>query len=842
MGIDIELGTYVTDVESGICYVSIVDAEGDLRNPTFTGRAIITISSKDSTVETRGCGEWELRLSGYPGILATRFEHGMYEVGVDIRPGIYTSSANDGRCVWFTVDDFSHRPARENLITWWKTGTPIVEIPSDANGFYSIRCGTWERREGSVTPDTPLEQFSDGSYLVGIDIAPGTYATDAGEGICNWFRTAPFGDTVPDNSGGYVSVGRQIATVLPTDTSFFSEGCGTWNPLEEALSDSQPEQTIRTGTLAVGAEVQPGIYFANAAENRVCRWFTLRGFAGRPDDIVSSGIGILRGIVELHEDVIGFRSVDCEAWTFLEDRLTDITIPDSFSDGEHIVNLHVAPGIYTSPGPENGRCSWRRFSGFNDSIENQTAVRNPVGRNIAEITDKDVIFKTFGCGSWERLDLDDESMLLDSFVQGTWGVNTEVTPGTYVADIPDGRTCFWSRLSAFTGEPADFTATDSAIGQSVATVQHFDVGFYSDGCGAWQLASGISELGSPAPKTEFADGVHIVGRDIAPGTYLASGLENEICFWSRLDGFDGDPFNRLTVYASSGQAIATVLASDEGFRSFGCGVWRTIDTGTKLESFSDGTYRVSVDINPGTYIATSALDATCKWRRISDFTWTTGVTAESIASGQKIVTISEDDVGFYSFGCGEWQPFNIDDAKSVETMPRRFSNGSYLVGVHIEPGSYYSIPRRGAGCRWQRVRGFTGDAADVVSRGKSDDRWIVTIAASDVGFVTQGCGIWRNLDTALKIGPFSSFTDGVYRIGADIVPGTYVASVPVQEFIDGQPVPQCGWQTLSDFSHSGDGVIESGSGRGRIEVVLNDYNAGFMSSDCGEWHLLPSLP
>ena len=766
----------------------------------------------------------------------------MFEIGVDIRPGIYTANGNNGSCLWFTVDDFSYQPAHQNLITWWKTGTPVIEIPREATGFYSIRCGTWEHRERGMTPDTPLEEFSDGSHLVGIDIAPGIYAADAGEGLCNWFRTAPFGDTALDSSGGYVSTGRQIATVLANDSSFFSEGCGTWKPLDLVLEGSVPVQTFGDGTMTVGTEIQPGVYYANAVGNRACRWFVLSGFSGRPEDIVSSGGGVLRGIVELPPNVVGFRSIDCETWTIVDESRTGIEFPDSFGDGEHIVGIHIEPGIYASPGPESGRCSWRRIVGFNDSSANQIAVRNPVGRNIAEITDEDGIFKTFDCGKWERIDFDDQIPNLDTFVQGTWSVDAEIIPGTYVAEVPDGRACFWSRLSAFTGEPEDFAATDLAIGQSVATVQHYDIGFYSDGCGTWNLTSDNSELGKPELKTEFADGVHIVGRDIAPGTYLASGKEDENCLWSRLSGFDGDPFNRVTVYASQGQAIATILAFDKGFRSFGCGIWRAVETGMTLETFSDGTYRVGADIQPGTYITNSAADATCKWRRLSDFTWTTGVTAEKIASGQKIITIRDNDAGFSSFGCGEWQPFNVDTAEPIDIMPNRFSNGSYVVGVHIKPGTYYAIPHRGAGCRWQRVLDFTGDVEDTLASGEADDRWIVTIDPSDIGFVTQGCGIWRNLETALNIGPFSEFSDGVYRIGADIVPGAYVANVPTEDFLQGKPVPECRWQTLSNFSHLADDVIGRGNGKGRIEVILTDSITGFMSHDCGEWHLLRPLP
>ena len=676
----------------------------------------------------------------------------MYEVGVDISPGIYTAGSNDGRCVWFVVDDFNHHPAPGNLITWWKTGDPIVEITPDDAGFYSFRCGSWNRREAEFAEE-PAKQFGDGSYLVGVDIAPGTYTADAGEEYCDWFRTAPFGDTSPDNSGGYVSKGQQIATIFASDSSFYSKGCGTWHQLDPGSTDAEPKRVIGQGTLAVGSSVAPGVYFADAIENRHCRWFTLRGFAGRPADILDSGNGIIRGIVELTSDMDGFRSIDCGEWVMLSDA-TRLEVPSTFGDGEHIVDVHVAPGIYASPGAERGRCSWRRFADFGGSGAAQLAARNPIGRNIAQIESHDAVFSSFGCGYWELFNSVNEGILLETFGHGTWAVESEIASGTYAADVPDGSTCFWSRLSAFTGEPTDFVTTEIAVGRSVTTLRHFDAGFYSDGCGVWNLVPNVADVEIAVPDSQFYDGVYIVGHDIAPGTYISSGTEGEVCFWSRLTGFDGDYFNRLNVYASRGQAIATILASDVGFRSFGCGEWHVMDQRSpKIQLFANGTFEVGIDIAPGAYIATDTPDATCKWRRLSDFTWTSGTIVEMKASGQKIVTIRDNDIGFASYGCGQWNPLVVEEHNPADPLPTQFSGGSYVVGADIEPGTYYSVPRRGGGCRWRRVTGFSGDPEETIAKGEADDRWIVTIDANDTGFVTHGCGIWRKIETALKNRP-----------------------------------------------------------------------------------------
>ena len=106
--------------------------------------------------------------------------------------------------------------------------------------------------------------------------------------------------------------------------------------------------------------------------------------------------------------------------------------------------------------------------------------------------------------------------------------NTEISPGTYVAKEPDGRVCYWSRLSAFTGEPEDYTVSEQSVGQSVTMIQSHDVGFYSDGCGIWTLTTTESPVLTAEFPGSFENGIYIVNQDIGPGTYIADAIENRI--------------------------------------------------------------------------------------------------------------------------------------------------------------------------------------------------------------------------------------------------------------------------------------------------------------------------
>lgn len=79
-------------------------------------------------------------------------------------------------------------------------------------------------------PKTTID--ADGTYAVGTDIAPGTYAS-AGpiqDGACYWKRTS--GDKIVDNA---LTKKAQVIAIDPTDTSFTTNECQAWS-----LTDQPP--------------------------------------------------------------------------------------------------------------------------------------------------------------------------------------------------------------------------------------------------------------------------------------------------------------------------------------------------------------------------------------------------------------------------------------------------------------------------------------------------------------------------------------------------------------------------------------------------------------------------
>jgi hypothetical protein len=86
----------------------------------------------------------------------------------------------------------------------------------------------------STTPTAPapMTTFGDGSYVIGPDVAPGTYHTDglvAGSTTpCTWERDA---DTEGKTVLAHDSVtGPTTVVILAGDGGFKTNGCQPWNP------------------------------------------------------------------------------------------------------------------------------------------------------------------------------------------------------------------------------------------------------------------------------------------------------------------------------------------------------------------------------------------------------------------------------------------------------------------------------------------------------------------------------------------------------------------------------------------------------------------------------------
>ncbi len=235
--------------------------------------------------------------------------------------------------------------------------------------------------------------------------------------------------------------------------------------------------------------------------------------------------------------------------------------------------------------------------------------------------------------------------------------------------------------------------------------------------------------------------------------------------------------------------------------------------------FSDGTYTVGKDIQPGTY-RTRAASPGCYFARLSGFGGTIGeIIANANTDAPAIVTIKATDKGFTSTNCGTW----TNDLSAITSSQTSFDDGMYIVGTDIKPGTYRTRTAS-PGCYFARLSGFGGTTGEIIANANTDAFAIITIVASDKGFEASSCGTWTNDLSAITTSK-TTFGDGMYIVGTDIQPGTYKNS--------GQA--NCYYARLSGFGGTTDEIIANDNTDSSTIVTISASDKGFEASSCGTW-------
>jgi len=162
-----------------------------------------------------------------------------------------------------------------------------------------------------------------------------------------------------------------------------------------------------------------------------------------------------------------------------------------------------------------------------------------------------------------------------------------------------------------------------------------------------------------------------------------------------------------------------------------------------------GTYQVTPDLHNGTAAVGlwhSFGGTYCYWERLRGFSGEFSDIIENSLTdaGPQYVEIKPEDAGFHTQGCSSWVQAGGPLDKQFPASNGQFpGEGEFRVGVEVPPGTYQAqAPTRL--CYWVRESNFAdegfSEGGGGIANGLNEN--IVTIADTDVGFRTQGCGTW----------------------------------------------------------------------------------------------------
>lgn len=166
-----------------------------------------------------------------------------------------------------------------------------------------------------------------------------------------------------------------------------------------------------------------------------------------------------------------------------------LVLAGCFDDGVHAVGTgkdQVAPGRYSTPG--DAACYWARVRDLSGSFGAIVASNVGAGRQFVDVAPDDAGIETHGCGRWLPVPGATPSFNVapsQAIPDGMARVGIDVMPGTWTTNGPPGGTCYWERLSGFSGELRELITNNIGGDPQTVTILPTDVGFVSQGCTGW---------------------------------------------------------------------------------------------------------------------------------------------------------------------------------------------------------------------------------------------------------------------------------------------------------------------------------------------------------------------
>ncbi|MET7981233.1 MULTISPECIES: hypothetical protein [unclassified Streptomyces] len=156
-------------------------------------------------------------------------------------------------------------------------------------------------------------------------------------------------------------------------------------------------------------------------------------------------------------------------------------------------------------------------------------------------------------------------------------------------------------------------------------------------------------------------------------------------------------------------------------------------------------------------------------------------------------------------------------------------DGDFRVGSDIKPGTYRTTGNTDGMCYWERAKDASGEMSSLLANDNVTGASYVTVEASDKLFRTSNCEDWEAVGAKASGSPATRMKGdgGMYRVGADIAPGTYRST--------GNADDSCYWERDKDATHSMNSVIANNNVTGTAVVTIGAGDGYFKTAGCGDW-------
>ncbi|MGY0061037.1 hypothetical protein ACWY4P_31600 [Streptomyces sp. LZ34] len=156
--------------------------------------------------------------------------------------------------------------------------------------------------------------------------------------------------------------------------------------------------------------------------------------------------------------------------------------------------------------------------------------------------------------------------------------------------------------------------------------------------------------------------------------------------------------------------------------------------------------------------------------------------------------------------------------------------GTFQVGSDVKPGTYRSTDNTDGMCYWERAKDSSGETDSLIANDNVMGSAYVTIKASDKIFKSNGCKGWEAVPAKASGTPKSELSGngGMYRIGADIAPGTYKSTGNAND-------ATCYWERSKDALHGIDSIIANDNVSGNSIVTIGSGDGYFKTNGCKNW-------